>query len=147
MPTSSNHSEVSVHCFHGKHTLASSRTLLSVLVEYSVDVSKCVKHTVHVYSSCSISSQLDWYSVFVNAGAEVASSFPPSSGAVIVPSSQQHQQTPPQPSIPLLSSPPATTTGKSPSWKHIELTHTAGDSELDTCRVKEEGTETDMPAL
>jgi hypothetical protein len=29
MPTSSNHTEVSVHCCHGKHNVASSRTLLS----------------------------------------------------------------------------------------------------------------------
>jgi hypothetical protein len=32
MPTSSNHTEVSVHCCHGKHKVASSRTLLSDLV-------------------------------------------------------------------------------------------------------------------
>lgn len=77
-----------------------------------MDVSECLEHAVYVYRSCSISSHLDWYSVFVNAGAEVTSSFPPSSGAVIVPSSQQQQQTPPQPSIPLLSSAPAPTTGR-----------------------------------
>jgi hypothetical protein len=29
MPTSSNHNKVSVHCCHGKHAVASSRTLLS----------------------------------------------------------------------------------------------------------------------
>jgi hypothetical protein len=33
--TSSNHTEVSVHCCHGKHTVASSRTLLSDLVYLS----------------------------------------------------------------------------------------------------------------
>jgi hypothetical protein len=32
MPTSSTHTEVSVHCCHDKHTVASSRTLLSDLV-------------------------------------------------------------------------------------------------------------------
>jgi hypothetical protein len=32
MPASSNHTGVSVHCCHGKHTVASSRTLLSDLI-------------------------------------------------------------------------------------------------------------------
>jgi hypothetical protein len=35
MPASSNHAEVSVHCCHGKQTLASSRTLLWDLVCFS----------------------------------------------------------------------------------------------------------------
>jgi hypothetical protein len=35
MPTSSNHTEVSVHCCHDKHTVASSRTLLSDLVHHN----------------------------------------------------------------------------------------------------------------
>jgi hypothetical protein len=34
MPTLSNYTQVSVHCCHGKHTVASSRTLLSDLVYY-----------------------------------------------------------------------------------------------------------------
>jgi hypothetical protein len=33
MPISSNHTEVSVHCCHGKHTMASSRTVLSVVIQ------------------------------------------------------------------------------------------------------------------
>jgi hypothetical protein len=32
MPTSSNHTEVSVHCCQSKHTVASSRTLFSDLI-------------------------------------------------------------------------------------------------------------------
>jgi hypothetical protein len=32
MPTSSNHTEVSVHCCNGNHTVASSQTLLSDLI-------------------------------------------------------------------------------------------------------------------
>jgi hypothetical protein len=34
MQTSSNYPDVSVHCCHGKHTVASSRTLLSDFVSY-----------------------------------------------------------------------------------------------------------------
>jgi hypothetical protein len=33
MPTSPNHTEVSIHCCHIKHTAASSQTLLSDLVQ------------------------------------------------------------------------------------------------------------------
>jgi hypothetical protein len=38
MPPSSNHTEVSVHCCHGKHTVARSRTLLSISYDVAEEV-------------------------------------------------------------------------------------------------------------
>jgi hypothetical protein len=37
MPTTSNHTEVSAHCYHGKHMVASSQTLLSNFQYYKDD--------------------------------------------------------------------------------------------------------------
>jgi hypothetical protein len=39
MPASSNHTEFSVHCCHGEHTVVSSRTLLSGLILLRVRIS------------------------------------------------------------------------------------------------------------
>jgi hypothetical protein len=93
---------------------------------------------MYVFATCSVPRLLDRYSVSVHPGAEVASSFPPNSGAVVVPSSQQQQQTPSQPSVPLLSSPPAITTGRPWSWTWLWAWH---------CPVREEVRQTGLSVL
>jgi hypothetical protein len=51
MPTSSNHTEVSVHCCHSKHMVVSSRTLLSDLIYYT---SFSFRHSAAVNTSDSL---------------------------------------------------------------------------------------------
>jgi hypothetical protein len=50
MPTSSNHTEVSVHCCHGKHTVTNLWTLLSDLVY----LFKICKYNYHILAKFSV---------------------------------------------------------------------------------------------